>query len=235
MESDMHHRFDQTITLLRRSCRLLLMLGATGGLTAAMGSSLGQSVSRPTTAPMTEPSHSMSGMFNQPGTLMMPPTPLAERLVAIKPLASDYVVLKHRSIFIHGEQTHDTDDARPATDSSTSVARPQAVLIFNGVARVNDQLAAFFEDTDSHEVVIRHQGDALAQGRVTNITLDSIDYDAGGHVTHVALGQSLDGGNGTSLADQPTGSFSGNSGSSSGSGDSVLDRLRRRRQQQLGH
>jgi hypothetical protein len=222
-----------------RSFNRLLLVGAAAGLTAAaITTTLAQT--RPATAPAPSaaaalPSFGASGGM---GTLMMPPTPLAERLVASKPLGTDFTVLKHRSIFIHGQQTHDIDDAR-STIASVNVARPESMLVFNGVARVNDQLAAFFEDTDSHDVVVRRVGDALAQGHITRITLDSIDYDAGGHVTHVGLGQSLDGGNGASLADQPTGSFSGASGSSgssgSGSGDSVLERLRRRRQQQLGH
>lgn len=239
----MRRKIMNRITASPAAIRIALLGGAAlaaVGVSIAIESHLSAAPTTAMSAPASQPARRENP--NPDAVLMMPATPLSERLVVSRPLGSDFVVLKHRSIFIHGQQTHGLDDESPHRETY-AVVRPESMLVFNGVARVNDQLAAFFEDTSTHDVIVRRENDALAQGHITHITLDSVDYDANGHTTHIAIGQSLDGGyGGGSLANQPTGGFSNGSSSSSASSssssgagsDSVLERLRRRRQQEMG-
>ena len=70
------------------------------------------------------------------------------------------------------------------------------MLVFNGASDANGQLIAFVENTGMNQIARYHVGDAVGQGttgRITAITLDSIDYTRGSRVTHVNLGQNLNG------------------------------------------
>ena len=68
-------------------------------------------------------------------------------------------------------------------------------MVFNGVTK-SDVAVAMLENTDTHSVLYVHVGDEIARGKVTAITLDSLDYEAGGKVTRVEFGQTLSGGMG---------------------------------------
>lgn len=176
-----------------------------------------------------------------------------------KDYPKQYSALLSRSIFIHGSQrvfdTWRDPRKQPQISTGNDSARPinpspnaEGVLVFNGASDVDGQLVAFVENTGMNQISRYHVGDPVgqgAQGKIAAITLDSIDYQVGTKITHVMLGQNLYGQETQVLTTQPvagTGGFGSSSGSSPttgpsatpGGADSVLERLRKRRMQELG-
>ena len=117
-----------------------------------------------------------------------------------------YSAMLSRSIFIKGRQyvidpgsIHGNPrvvaDTRPTGPIGPSTYN-EGMLVFNGASDANGQMVAFIENTGMNQIGRYHVGDAVGQGttgRITAITLDSIDYTRGSHVTHVNLGQNLNG------------------------------------------
>lgn len=122
-----------------------------------------------------------------------------------------------RSIFIKGrQQVFDTgshgDVSRPAFSSTAPSGPPpsssfaESMLVFNGASNANGQMVAFIENTGMNQIARYHIGDPVGQGapgRITAITLDSIDYSVGPRVTRVGLGQNLSGQDVQILTTQP--------------------------------
>jgi hypothetical protein len=110
------------------------------------------------------------------------------------------------------------------------------MLVFNGATDVNGQLLAFIENTGLNTIGKFHKGDAVASGKIGNITLDQLDYVVGDKVTHVLIGQNLSGVDTQVLTTQPVASATtGPAGSSGGAAaDDLAERMRRRRMQELG-
>jgi hypothetical protein len=174
-----------------------------------------------------------------------------------KPYPMQYGAVLNRSIFIKGRQ-YVRDPGAPRTiinpvsgnDPTRSVALAESSLVFNGASDVDGQLVAFVENTGMNRISRYHVGDPVGQGapgRIAAITLDSIDYQVGTKVTHVTLGQNLYGQETQVLTTQPVAGVSSSTGGaagpttgpsstsgSSGGSDSILERLRRRRMQELG-
>lgn len=173
-----------------------------------------------------------------------------------KEYPKQYGALLNRSIFIHGSQ-HVVDLWRDPTKTEVPSSGPprminpapnaEGVLVFNGASDVDGQLVAFIENTGMNQISRYHVGDPVgqgAQGKIAAITLDGMDYQVGSKITHVLLGQNLYGQETQILTTQPvvTGGSSTSAGgpttgpaSTTGSGtDSILERLRRRRMQELG-
>ena len=176
--------------------------------------------------------------------------------LAAKPITKEFYPVLSRSIFIKGRQEvfeRDTSIRYRPPEPATQVAStepttapapwtPESTLVFNGASDADGQLVAFIENSALNTIGRFHLGEAVAQGKVAAITLDSLDYQAGTRVTHVMLGQNLQGIDMQVLTTQPVSSTTTPTGSattqdSSGSGgapDSVLERLRLRRLKELG-
>lgn len=170
---------------------------------------------------------------------------------------AQYGAMLSRSIFLKGRQyvtdTHvdPIPGGRSQSGTTTTSAPPPSyagaenVLVFNGASNANGQLVAFIENTGMNQIARYHVGDAVgqgAQGKITAITLDSMDYQVGARITHVNLGQNLNGQDVQVLTTQPVGAGTGpgtgpagttQPGTSSGV-ESVLERLRKKRLQELG-
>lgn len=172
-----------------------------------------------------------------------------------KPYPTRYSAVLTRSIFIKGTQRvidpgaprpfNSVDPRNSGSGTSPSPYSPEGILVFNGASDVDGQLVAFVENTGMNRITRYHAGDLVgqgAQGKIAAITLDSIDYQVGLRTIHVMLGQNLNGQDVQVLTTQPvvTGSTTPTTGPSSpdGSGgggtDSILERLRKRRMQELG-
>lgn len=176
-----------------------------------------------------------------------------------KPYPRQYSAMLSRSIFIKGRQyvldRHIDPDTRPPRDFSTSgPSGPPAppsfgmenMLVFNGASDANGQLVAFIENTGMNQIAKYHVGDLVGQGaagKISAITLDSIDYAVGPRVTHVNLGQNLNGQDVQIITTQPvaegmtptTGPAGTTQPGAAPSGtDSIIERLRKRRMQELG-
>lgn len=168
-----------------------------------------------------------------------------------------YSALLNRSIFLKGQQrvrddyippgyrSGPTTTFVPPSPSSFSIA--ESMLVFNGASDANGQLIAFVENIGMNQIARYHVGDAVGQGttgRITAITLDSIDYTRGSRVTHVNLGQNLNGQDVQIITTQPvaqslptgapgTTQPSATPGGAAGLSD-VERRMRERRMKELG-
>jgi len=206
-----------------------------------------------TTSLTTAPSYSGYDRYRGYSRSYPPPTPVpvyAGPELRPKPIAIEYDVLLHRSIFIRGRQgvydpgevgnrqyvgTDTGPTTSPTTTQATVVAwSPENVMVFNGASNANGQLVAFIENTSLNSIARFQVGDSVATGKIIGITLDQLDYSVGGRVTHVMLGQNLSGVDTQVLTTQPVTSGAGPSSGPSGGADDVLERLRRRRLQELG-
>jgi hypothetical protein len=158
-----------------------------------------------------------------------------------------FSVVATRNIFIKDRSVR---DRTPSFVMPTAPPPPVTGLILTGIALVQDgnaqsaERVAFLEDSGTGKPVRASAGGVLEGGRVVEVTIDGIQYEKGGVRRWVPLGQALSGGR-LDLASQPTAgatetvggtSASGPStggGSGGGGGDSVLERLKRRRQQEM--
>jgi len=88
------------------------------------------------------------------------------------------------------------------------------------------------EDQNTGRITPCRVGEEIAQGKVTRITLDEMDYQSNGRIVHVLIGQNLVGqqiqGAGALLTTAlPTADLSGPNAD-------ILRRMMQRRQQELG-
>jgi hypothetical protein len=172
-------------------------------------------------------------------------------LLTPRQITREFYPVLSRSIFIKGRQEvidtggfsdHFRESPSTTTFASTGPTSgpapwtPESTLVFNGASDTNGQIVAFIENTGLNTIGRYHLGDAVAQGKLSALTLDSLDYQAASHVTHVLLGQNLQGLDMQVLTTQPVSSTTAPTTSESpgGGADSVLERLRRRRLQELG-
>jgi hypothetical protein len=73
---------------------------------------------------------------------------------------------------------------------------PENVLVFTGVTVTDHATVGFIEDTSQQSVRQVKIGDSIAQGKITDITLDELDYQSNsGRKVRVAVGQNLRGEN----------------------------------------
>ena len=164
--------------------------------------------------------------------------PMVNPYEALHGMSRDYLVLTNRSIFKKGMQTVDpfapTTPPSPPPPSIYTVQ--ESALEFNGATRADENRAAFFENTSTHEVLTRHAGDFIARGKIVAITLDSIDYQVNGRTTTILLGQTLDGEDGPSMASAPSISMSSTqpAGVFTGPQAAMLEQLRQKRLKELG-
>ncbi len=71
---------------------------------------------------------------------------------------------------------------------------PENVLVFTGVTVTDHATVGFVEDTSQGTVRQVKVGDSIAQGKITDITLNELVYHASdGRTVHVAVGQNLRG------------------------------------------
>jgi hypothetical protein len=166
------------------------------------------------------------------------PAPTTNPYLALRGMSADYIVLTNRSIFKKGSQM--TDPFAPTTPLPPPRPQPytpaESSLEFNGAMHADASWTAFFENTSNHDVFVKHEGDNIARGKITAITLDSIDYETNGRQNTIALGHTLDGSEGPGLASAPSLSLSSTQPSANFSGPNadVLERLRQKRLKELG-
>ncbi len=137
-------------------------------------------------------------------------------------MPANFVLLTTRSIFLKGHGP--LGGASPAA-TTRPAPRLEDSLIFNGVTRTDGAIVAFLEDISAARVTRVQVGDAVANGKVTGITLDTLEYESNGRITRVAIGQALSGAESMGATTLPS------SSPDSGGGGDVLERMRRARLQ----
>jgi hypothetical protein len=174
-----------------------------------------------------------------------PPAPLARVVPIPKPLPVDYAVLSSRSFFVHGRMLEERgprdngpgDQGPDGSPRFPTPSRPEKNLLFNGSTRADGDWVALIEDTAAAKIIKVNVGDNLAQGKVSAITLTTLDYDAAGKTVRISLGQNLDGEAiaGSTTRPSDAGATSGPAPAGSGGPPlDILERMRQKRAAELG-
>ncbi len=214
-----------------------------------------------TTAPASPTTRPVASSTTQPSP---PSQPTVDRSVAaaaraavastpsvvasIKPtrMSSAFDSVTVRSIFLKGEQRigRSGRDDGPRSFLTAPPYDPRANLVFRGFTQNGDRTDAMIEDTGANKIFSVRVGELLAGGRVLAIGFDTLDYQYGGKLTRVALGQTLEG-TAASVAstDPPTTAPSPGGpvdaapplGTTAGmSAEDILARMKKRRQMEMG-
>ena len=223
-----------------------------GAAAAAIAGMTAWAVGAPTTGPAAAtrpvPSSDRRTLSAKDAAAAAAATAVAIPDLTPKPMSSVYGAVRYRSIFVRGNQSIGETERPPVRTGNAGPVvppRPEASLVFRGALGVNGRPSALIEDADAHKVYTVQPSGPIARGRVTNITLDDLDYTSGGRVTHVRLGQTLDGTDAAAGADAPptaaatpggpTTDPAGTLGNTTNlSPQDILERMRKRRQQESG-
>jgi hypothetical protein len=119
-------------------------------------------------------------------------------------LPAAYMILAERSIFQKGShisgpeqpiQTVIIPTTNPvATGDPTSISdSAEESLVFDGATESGSEVLAFVEDRVNLKMLVVQDGDTIAKGKITSISLDTLDYSTKGQVIHVQVGQNLRG------------------------------------------
>jgi hypothetical protein len=105
------------------------------------------------------------------------------------PLSADFDLLTQRSIFVKSRGNRGGGGG-----GGSDAPRPEDSYVFNGVTESEHKTVAFIEDTSTQKVQIAQVGDSIAQGKITRIVLDGLDYkNSQGATVHILVGQNLRG------------------------------------------
>jgi hypothetical protein len=103
-----------------------------------------------------------------------------------------YSLLDTYSLFVRGrlESSNSSFNGGGGFNSQA----PEDVLVLTGVTITNHSVVAFVEDTSQGTVRQVKVGDSIAQGKISDINLDELDYQSSdGRKVHVSVGQNLRG------------------------------------------
>ena len=159
-----------------------------------------------------------------------------------QPAWARYEVVVERNMF-----SRDRGAAAPRRTETTVRARPVPGrnIVLTGIALQGEEHVAFLEDTLTGTTAETRIGEAVLGGRLTKITLDSIDYEKDGDIVTVEIGQNLGRALSASMpasdleetGESVEGAAAGDQGAAGVAEDAnlnLLERLRQRRQRELG-
>ncbi|HET6246612.1 MAG TPA: hypothetical protein VFE47_02850 [Tepidisphaeraceae bacterium] len=119
---------------------------------------------------------------------------VARRSDRPRPYSQEYAVLLSRSIFAaDGSPLNGKPSAGAAQSSVAAGSAAPSTFALKGISQEDASFTAFVEDTVARRIVQVHVGDTLGQGQVRDMTLQDLNYEIGGKVVHVEIGQGLDG------------------------------------------
>jgi hypothetical protein len=145
-----------------------------------------------------------------------------------------------RNIFVKGDQSTPEPQELPPQPPQQFVNTPAATqLLLTGVAITDYGKIALLENQQEFTVIRVKIGDPIADGKVVDITLDSLEYqNRAGRIIRVEIGYNLAGGEvwgAAGSASSPGSSTQPASGAPRQPGESMEDYLRRRRASELVH
>ena len=150
---------------------------------------------------------------------------------------SRYEILIMRNIFSkdRGRSRNEDKIGEAKEKELPPPPKPEAGLALIGIVNKDGQLVAFVENTNTGTVQNVKEGDTIARGKVSAVTLNKINYDYDGKSTEVSIGSTLEGGTATRSDSVKAASGTATSHSDSGGSDvnSVLERMRKKRQEAL--
>ena len=151
-----------------------------------------------------------------------------------------YRVLSERNIFARDRGRRPTN--RPVSSQPAIAINPDKYLALTGIGQDGREGVAFVEDTRSRKTVRVRTGDPIGQGRLVKITLDYVEYQCKGSTTRIEIGSRLDGSRvsvvptTTAPSTQPGAAVAASRpGDATDAGiAAILERMRRRREQETG-
>ena len=144
------------------------------------------------------------------------------------------------NIFVRQRGRRAAPVRRDDRENDRAVAMPAPHMVLRGVSRRGGAWIAFVEDIRSGQVVKAASGDELNGGRVESISMAGISYSYGEAKVDVAVGGMIGasrGAPGTAMSPgAPASPTAGTKPAAAGSANelSILERLRRKREAQLG-
>jgi hypothetical protein len=141
-----------------------------------------------------------------------------------------YQILIKRNVFSKS-RGREREEARIAAQKPPP-PKPEAETVLIGVAEKDGQLVAFLENTKTGAVQKVRKDDPVARGKVVAITLNSIEYECEGKTLVVGTGSNLEGG-APVKGGEPGKTAASAAAPGSGDAGSVLERLRRKRLEEM--
>ena len=157
-------------------------------------------------------------------------------------LWDNYKVVVERNIF---SRDRGRAGERAATAAPQAPPRPERYIVLTGVVQRGEELIAFLENTRTGTTSRARIGDAVAQGRLANITLDYVDYESEGQTARIEIGKNLEGGvsapaipyeffEAAGASEVSAAGTSEGEATVSGNEAAILERLRQERERELG-
>ena len=188
--------------------------------------------SQPATAATTEPAE---GPSQPPVAAITATRPSVAKGPAPRPPATfdDYRIVFERNIFLKDRAPKRVRPyVRPVRTAPQSQPAPHQ-LVLTGVAIRQEVRVAFFEDDQSGELVKAVIGDVLQGGKLTSISLDSVEFSLDHKTRKVAIGEGLLGGSSVDMSSVHTSDTTAAPTGSSSSGDDILEKMKKRRAKEL--
>ncbi len=150
----------------------------------------------------------------------------------------DYEVLVRRNMFSRQRSPRSVEGPVRPEVVTVEAPSPERYVLLRGVVRSGDEFIAFLEDMRTGEVIRARAGDEVVRGRVAEVTLDGVRYVREDTETEVPIGENLEKSN-VSPAAQAAGEATGSGEQAivapeTGPAADLLERLRQRRQEELG-
>ena len=150
---------------------------------------------------------------------------------------SRYEILVKRNIFSkdRGRSRSEEKVGEAKEKEAPPPPKAEASLALIGIVNKDGQLVAFVENTLTGAIQNVKEGDTIARGKVSAVTLNKFNYDYDGKSTEISIGNTLEGGSATRSDSVKAASGTTTSHSDSGGSDvnSVLERMRKKRQEAL--
>ncbi|HEY3320908.1 MAG TPA: hypothetical protein VGP72_10625 [Planctomycetota bacterium] len=150
-----------------------------------------------------------------------------------------YKILVERNVFSK-TRTRGRYEDRPAEVQEKPAApppTPERDFQLRGIVQKDGQLVAFIENAAAKTIQPLRTGESIARGKVGAITLDNIEYVCDDQPIVVSVGQTLEGAAAVAPASVPAGRDAGTTGPAASTGspevDSIVERLRKRRQEEM--
>ncbi len=156
----------------------------------------------------------------------------------------NYKILVDRNIFSRNRGRSFERESREAKEQVAPA--PESYFVLKGIVQQGSKRIAFFENSRTGGTMRARIGDAVARGKVQNITLDTVEYELNGKLTKTEVGENLEGEvssppltyddliESTAMSSEiPTASTPSAETAPQGDEDDILKRLRERRQKEL--
>ena len=191
-----------------------------------------QPATSPSTLPATSPSATTAPSVPRNGAAASSSNP--------KGLPPAYGIFTTRSLFMKGHVpppgSNNTAPPQPAPPSNSS-SRTLQNIVFDGATNADGEIVAMFEDTVAGKIIQAKAGDAVAGGKITAVSLDSVTYESAGRTTRVMIGQTLDASETPLLTSRGTITDTGSGPTTApvvGNVNDMLEQLRAKRRKELG-